>query len=60
MRTGKTKRYPANIFTCCRAGLPAARVGIVEAKVAALLHPVALQWATGRNEGLGTEEACLH
>ena len=35
------------MFSRYRVGLPVARVGTVEAKVAAYLHPVALQWASG-------------
>ncbi len=31
----------------------------VEDKVAAYLHPAALQWASGGHEGVGTEEANL-
>ena len=42
---------PTNIFTRCRVGLPAARVGIMEAMVAACLHPSALQWASGSIQG---------
>ena len=47
---------PYKHFTRCRVGLPAARVGIMEAKLAACLHPSALQWASGSNEGLSTEQ----
>ena len=32
-------------------GLPVARVGIMEAKEAICLHPLALQWASSSNEG---------
>ena len=36
---------------CCRIGLPVIRVGIVEAKVVGYLYPVALQKASGCDEG---------
>ena len=42
-------------FFCCRVGLPVARVGI-KPEVATWLHPVALQWASCRNEGVWHRE----
>ena len=42
---------PTNVFTHCIVGLPVARIDIMEAKVAACLHPSALQLASGSNEG---------
>ena len=52
--------YRTNIFACIRVGLPAARVGTVEGKVATYLHPAGLQRASSGHEGVGTEEASLH
>ena len=46
----KVGPYPTNMFTCCRIGLPAMRVGIMEAKVAACLHPLDLHWASVSKE----------
>ncbi len=43
-------KHRAHIFMCCRVSLQAPRIGILEAKLAAYLHPVALQWAYGSNE----------
>ena len=40
-----TYTYPYKHFMHCRVGLPAARVGLMEAKVVAYLHPAAFQWA---------------
>ena len=41
---------PTNIFQHCRVGLPAARAGTVEVKVATYLHPMGLQRPSGSNE----------
>ena len=38
-------------FSSCGVGLPASGVGTVEAKVPALLHSTALQWASGGHKG---------
>ena len=43
-----------------RVGLPSVRGGTVADKVAGYLHPAALQWASGGDEGVGTEEASHH
>ena len=37
-------------FLPCKIVFTAARVGIVEAKIATFLHPAVLQWASGHNE----------
>ena len=42
---------PTNIFMRCRVTLLAAGVGMVKDKVAAYLHPSALQRAPDSNEG---------
>ena len=44
-------QYPTNMFSRCRVGLPAARVGMVEVKMATYLHLSALQWPFGSNKG---------
>ena len=38
---------PTNIFACIRVGVPVARLGTVADKVAAYLHPAALQQPSG-------------
>ena len=52
-RAAAEGHYPKTFLlsAMCIYGLPAAKVGIVRAKVAAYLHPAALQLAWGRNEG---------
>ncbi len=51
---------PKHIFQLCRIRPPAARGASVEAKMAAYLHPVALQWAWGSNEGAQHRGACQY
>ena len=51
--------FPTNTFSSV-VTLPAARGDTVEAKVAAYLHPAALQWASGSHKGLSTEKAAIH
>ena len=54
------KCLPYKKFSCCGVGLPAAKVGIVEAKEATYLHPAALQWPQVGMRELDIEEAILH
>ena len=50
---------PSNIFQLCGVGLLAVRGGMVKSKVAAYLHSVALQQASGRTEGAHTLQTVL-